>query len=132
MLRRPPTSPLFPYTTLFRSGHSSAVNADYVKLSMESELRDHRARTVLGKDLLDQSINLAVSNILYSHRIGLLQSAESTSKLPDPAWTAEMVRLTSLVRSATTPEVIKMRQELMVEIRALLPKHPEWKAQIGR
>src|SRR5438309_6808128 len=32
MLRRPPTSPLFPYTTLFRSGHD---------LLQE---RDHRAR----------------------------------------------------------------------------------------
>src|SRR5688572_31322015 len=37
MIRRPPRSTLFPYTTLFRSGH---VTADHARIGRTQELRE--------------------------------------------------------------------------------------------
>jgi len=109
-------------------GHSSSVDAKYIELSVQNELMNHQARSKLGQGFLERSIALGVDKTSYSHKIGLLQSAESNSQLPDPTWTAEMVRLVRLLRSASSPDVLKMRQERVAQIRALLPKHPEWKA----
>src|SRR5438132_11370713 len=44
MLRRPPTSTLFPYTTLFRSHSAGARVREHDRLGLRSDTRDSRAR----------------------------------------------------------------------------------------
>src|SRR5687768_18136001 len=55
MIRRPPRSTLFPYTTLFRSKHGARLNSDILDLRpfvrRESEVL--LARDVLDKQLID-------------------------------------------------------------------------------
>src|SRR2546422_6963481 len=48
MIRRPPRSTLFPYTTLFRSG-------DHVDLSLSGEFRDGRAGDERRRPFLDRA-----------------------------------------------------------------------------
>src|SRR3712207_7427663 len=50
MIRRPPRSTLFPYTTLFRSlveGVEVVAGADHVALVVERDLAQHRVELVL-------------------------------------------------------------------------------------
>src|SRR2546422_4754151 len=58
MIRRPPRSTLFPYTTLFRSGHAEDGIAEFQKILA-----------------VDPSINMARVNIGFAH----LQKAELNS-----------------------------------------------------
>src|SRR2546429_9642915 len=44
MIRRPPRSTLFPYTTLFRSVVASAPIAEHAALAIESDVRRERDR----------------------------------------------------------------------------------------
>src|SRR2546422_6374487 len=54
MIRRPPRSPLFPYTTLFRSvAHGSAAQRE-VRIALESDdRREVQAASEPGLDLMD-------------------------------------------------------------------------------
>src|SRR5262245_62421120 len=50
MIRRPPRSTLFPYTTLFRSGYSiDQYNRSLITADMEKRLQQARADIVAGK-----------------------------------------------------------------------------------
>src|SRR3712207_8096236 len=40
MIRRPPRSTLFPYTTLFRSGHAIYLSSDLVGLGVREPVKD--------------------------------------------------------------------------------------------
>src|SRR3712207_8084856 len=79
MIRRPPRSTLFPYTTLFRScrtvGKSSAYgtggksqDAHCNRHGEEDELRfeAHRSREVLGSDRKSTRLNSSHANISYA------------------------------------------------------------------
>src|SRR5690349_22119005 len=66
MIRRPPRSTLFPYTTLFRS-HVRAANGDYT------------ARAPLGQDNLLWQIASSLNNLLS--RLQRSRSEEHTSEL---------------------------------------------------
>src|SRR2546426_5148137 len=60
MIRRPPRSTLFPYTTLFRSRHEHQVAACHALVEQPGDERDHE------------------------ERIGRLRSEEHTSELQSP------------------------------------------------
>src|SRR2546421_3278181 len=58
MIRRPPRSTLFPYTTLFRSTHGAA-RVDMLGLSLQHDV-DHagdRVRPVLGRRTVSQHLD---------------------------------------------------------------------------
>src|SRR3712207_7159888 len=65
MIRRPPRSTLFPYTTLFRSGADRGLEADLGDLEFRFAL-EHRAgllvrseRAYLGRGLRDGAVGIA-------------------------------------------------------------------------
>src|SRR5947209_12886136 len=60
MIRRPPRSTLFPYTTLFRSGLDGAVAADLGDVGRRVE--DH----VVGLDRKSTRLNSSHANISYA------------------------------------------------------------------
>src|SRR5256885_7293814 len=81
MIRRPPRSTLFPYTTLFRSnGHSSEVHACTV-----DEQREVMRVTMdeLG-DRLPIIAGVYADGSLEAARIARLRSEEHTSELQSP------------------------------------------------
>src|SRR5438132_9354392 len=45
MVRRPPRSTLFPYTTLFRSGHASGVLRSFVEMGTKCSARHFQGRS---------------------------------------------------------------------------------------
>src|SRR5260370_2202152 len=75
MIRRPPRSTLFPYTTLFRSQSLAAFTADR---------RIHPA-AALGHSWLDRQVTLpggvTVSRALHKAAAGWMRSEEHTSEL---------------------------------------------------
>src|SRR3990167_10597737 len=73
MIRRPPRSTLFPYTTLFRSGHGAACDGDSSSLRSPSLSRSasgfrapSRRRTMMAKDadLTDRTRGTLVAQLL--------------------------------------------------------------------
>src|SRR3712207_6944140 len=42
MIRRPPRSPLFPYTTLFRSYHHHGTHAEAIEIRFDPEVTSYR------------------------------------------------------------------------------------------
>src|SRR3990167_6978623 len=61
MIRRPPRSPLFPYTTLFRSVGSAAATARYMRGSLLEVIRQDYIRT----DRKSTRLNSSHSQISY-------------------------------------------------------------------
>src|SRR5688572_31873959 len=72
MIRRPPRSTLFPYTTLFRSGLGRLDDAAPVGKQMRHDTREAHPR-ILGLDVKDAA---AMSNVVVEAR-----SEEHTSEL---------------------------------------------------
>src|SRR5438309_4931621 len=72
MLRRPPTSTLFPYTTLFRSGYLGLSHFGRMPLAVkQNEALNPSAVGLLG-----------AGAVMFAHRAGLLRrSEEHTSDL---------------------------------------------------
>src|SRR3712207_8158744 len=74
MIRRPPRSTLFPYTTLFRSGRlmmSESHSAHSHQGALCARLGDGRSEMSYGKSWLGQ----------FVRRTGIRRSAEHTSEL---------------------------------------------------
>src|SRR3712207_7404731 len=82
MIRRPPRSTLFPYTTLFRSGRIGEVAAQKLRgflLEVCANERDLRAVTgIVGDHLLDAAVVVRLKDV--SRRIKI-RSEEHTSEL---------------------------------------------------
>src|SRR5437764_5528527 len=57
MIRRPPRSTLFPYTTLFRSRESQAVRDAAVDLALVEDRMDHHAHVVRGRHPLNRDLS---------------------------------------------------------------------------
>src|SRR3712207_8473664 len=76
MIRRPPRSTLFPYTTLFRSGSApqDAVLAELVASAPVRATKDHRPAAVLRGRY--GSLELVAFDVVYASR-----SEEHTSEL---------------------------------------------------
>src|SRR2546429_4684540 len=67
MIRRPPRSTLFPYTTLFRSGHAPGEPQDHPRISLRRQLagaRAHRPRSEEHTSELQSRLNLVCRLLL--------------------------------------------------------------------
>src|SRR5688572_31709344 len=62
MIRRPPRSTLFPYTTLFRSGTAAALDAGHLRRLADSARDDRRN----GRDRKSTRLNSSHSQISYA------------------------------------------------------------------
>src|SRR2546429_5594660 len=89
MIRRPPRSTLFPYTTLFRSAASSASAGIVDELAGIGERKDHGSRaTVAGGSGADRKSTRLNSSPRYISYAGLclkkkrVRDAMSTSDCP--------------------------------------------------
>src|SRR5260221_10917016 len=87
MIRRPPRSTLFPYTTLFRSDHDPAFsdgNNRSVAVTFHIELRAHRDdRGVAGAHLEDRkSTRLNSSHTVISYAVFCLKKKTLTLHTP--------------------------------------------------
>src|SRR2546426_6251929 len=89
MIRRPPRSTLFPYTTLFRSGRTQTLPLA-VYTAMESDLRAAQALALIMVVVADRkSTRLNSSNLVISYAVFCLKkknrsSAETTLSVSDP------------------------------------------------
>src|SRR3712207_7295775 len=91
MIRRPPRSTLFPYTTLFRSGHEElgarlAVVTDDQQRAVQACLLhpDHHRGVPLAQeaaDGVDAGGTESGAGQRLDHRTGVLRSEEHTSEL---------------------------------------------------
>src|SRR5258708_27520782 len=84
MIRRPPRSTLFPYTTLFRSLHSSSragCNC-YSTAAFNSLVANRPARVHKSRDR--KSTRLNSSHQIISYAVFCLKSKEHTSELQSP------------------------------------------------
>src|SRR2546423_9917279 len=79
MIRRPPRSTLFPYTTLFRSGRG-----DHEDLGARDELR-HRDRDVAGARRQVEQQHVQVAPVHVRQELGR-RSEEHTSELQSLAY----------------------------------------------
>src|SRR5688572_33295016 len=60
MIRQPPRSTLFPYTTLFRSGVVRAERADLHRLDRQLEVVDRAGRTGPVQHVVDRAVDVDV------------------------------------------------------------------------
>src|SRR3712207_8980413 len=89
MIRRPPRSTLFPYTTLFRSNVEYEILVRLLSAAGLVVKREDLVRTVLGRELsvFDRSIDMHISHLRkkLGHRAGgadrIKRSEEHTSEL---------------------------------------------------
>src|SRR5258707_8455470 len=81
MIRRPPRSTLFPYTTLFRSHVEVVVAYQTLPVAQEDE-RAHQVITLLRQQQLDIITFTSSSTVHhFMHWLVLLRSEEHTSEL---------------------------------------------------
>src|SRR2546430_8406808 len=88
MIRRPPRSPLFPYTTLFRSGQAQHLVAQRRVRVPREPLLELRAEQIDARDVPDQQRATAeevlrivgAAQVAYDER-DMLRSEEHTSEL---------------------------------------------------
>src|SRR2546426_5978356 len=74
MIRRPPRSTLFPYTTLFRSGSSGKKLLGHEKVENASSHRENRANQTLQQDPRDRkSTRLNSSHLVISYAVFCLK-----------------------------------------------------------
>src|SRR3712207_7378316 len=76
MIRRPPRSTLFPYTTLFRSNSSGSISVNGAKIELNASL----IHTSIGPSS-DSIRSAAASTALASATSTLIRSEEHTSEL---------------------------------------------------
>src|SRR3712207_7969458 len=79
MIRRPPRSTLFPYTTLFRSGEVADLHADGGEVALEPVALGGAAPVVALED--DVEPDLAPGVDLVRDHLGVHRSEEHTSEL---------------------------------------------------
>src|SRR5256885_13302375 len=89
MIRRPPRSPLFPYTTLFRSAALTSQDKGREREAILAGLADGTIDLAIGTHALFQSgvafRDLALAVVDEQHRFGVHQrSEEHTSELQSP------------------------------------------------
>src|SRR5258707_9734849 len=66
MIRRPPRSTLFPYTTLFRSGPTQRRAGRNIALELDVVRQPERQQTVIERDRKSTRLNSSHANISYA------------------------------------------------------------------
>src|SRR5256885_13281780 len=86
MIRRPPRSTLFPYTTLFRSVACDIESPTEAETIRAAGLRFHRIRVSRGgiNPLADLRTFASILALLVTCRPTLMRSEEHTSELQSP------------------------------------------------
>src|SRR5256885_10720126 len=85
MIRRPPRSTLFPYTTLFRSGGGFPIGAFWVRERYADLLGPGSHATTFGGTPLACSVALRVLEIILREQLAdNARSEEHTSELQSP------------------------------------------------
>src|SRR5256885_13023524 len=99
MIRRPPRSTLFPYTTLFRSRSSGAVSCDRARRGRASRAACSRAAAVRRRSLLRRpydldrkSTRLNSSHLVISYAVFCLKKKKNTRPINHSALHVERVR----------------------------------------
>src|SRR5258708_29041136 len=82
MIRRPPRSTLFPYTTLFRSGNLDAANQTIVAELLQDLHRNGHTIVMVTHD--PEMAGLAQRKIALSHGKVFCRLEEHTSELQSP------------------------------------------------
>src|SRR5256885_3128929 len=96
MIRRPPRSTLFPYTTLFRSRRLSAPRAERNPGAGQRKAHTHRWAGIDGHDLRDRkSTRLNSSHLVISYAVFCLK--KKNTKLTDRRVVQVHTQLTHLV-----------------------------------
>src|SRR5256885_3814234 len=83
MIRRPPRSTLFPYTTLFRSGGRSRATSSRSLVPVDLSSASGNYCNCLPSAELRSAAEFGFSSNLSSHR-GISRSEEHTSELQSP------------------------------------------------
>src|SRR5258708_8575483 len=90
MIRRPPRSTLFPYTTLFRSIHLGLAAAGHAVQERHAELREvcQRPESIEGRGLLEdrKSTRLNSSHQIISYAVFCLKKKKTTSHPHDSSY----------------------------------------------
>src|SRR5436309_9597824 len=81
MIRPPPRSTLFPYTTLFRSGHHADIERADVDAQLEGVGRHHGAHAPLAKPDR-KSTRLNSSHVKISYAVFCLKKKKSRRTVP--------------------------------------------------
>src|SRR2546427_2992805 len=82
MIRRPPRSTLFPYTTLFRSGFAMTVDMNLKSGAQAEEVRKLFDRSADYGDLDRKSTRLNSSHSQISYAVFCLKKKKNSGKLP--------------------------------------------------
>src|SRR5256885_10535838 len=87
MIRRPPRSTLFPYTTLFRSGHAGGESESVIGkwLRRSGRRADIVLATKVGKDIDRKSTRLNSSHLVISYAVFCLKKKNVSMSVG--AWT---------------------------------------------
>src|SRR5690554_7586240 len=73
MIRRPPRSTLFPYTTLFRSARARALLDEYQAQRLESQREQYQSRCERGETGDRKSTRLNSSHVRISYAVFCLK-----------------------------------------------------------
>src|SRR5256885_6670212 len=83
MIRRPPRSTLFPYTTLFRSDLVPAARRGAGPRRLSTHRQDHPDRAWLGRGRRDRkSTRLNSSHLVISYAVFCLKKKKSRTQTP--------------------------------------------------
>src|SRR2546430_7194197 len=93
MIRRPPRSTLFPYTTLFRSSERRAVPGGRRERLPQADEADRQSRDAQRRDRKSTRLNSSHSQISYA--VFCLKKKKKQSKIPSPRSSAQPSRLTA-------------------------------------
>src|SRR2546426_4967562 len=102
MIRRPPRSTLFPYTTLFRSVFSAAASAESLAVVHEPDVRgsfyrsDHFPFSKAGVPADRKSTRLNSSHLVISYAVFCLKKKKKSTSIDrgsSPPDTVELVAL---------------------------------------
>src|SRR5688572_32082821 len=78
MIRQPPRSTLFPYTTLFRSGVVRAERADLHRLDRQLEVVDRAGRTGPVQHVVDRAVDVDVPRDVVPDELEVTVDRKST------------------------------------------------------
>src|SRR3712207_898849 len=103
MLRRPPRSTLFPYTTLFRSAYGTLCRVDDPADDADQGRLSGAVRTQQGKDLPLSDLQVDVLERLEAGSVGLGELGYGDDGLQGQASSLVMIVPFSCSRSPPTP-----------------------------
>src|SRR3989442_4102200 len=100
MIRRPPRSTLFPYTTLFRSKPSRSHDLAQLGYEQRGHDSDHHRHRLLVPELDRKSTRLNSSHVRISYAVFCLKKNKKSDNSVDPGHTTASVHIETHDREA--------------------------------